>query len=119
MRPYIKDANIERIVDPEIQTYTPESLWRVLEIALQSVEPHATRRPTIAYILRELEDASIIENNASQYMASIQSLDSLCIPPNLDLKDFSKKEPMVFPLTLPFEPSPVFSETMTVAPDPR
>ncbi|CAM6100849.1 unnamed protein product [Calypogeia fissa] len=120
VRPYIKDANIEQIVDPEIQTYTSESLWRVLEIALQSVEPHSSRRPTTSYIVRELEDALIIENNASQYMASIQSLDSLCIPPNLDLKEFSKPaQPMSYPLTLPFEPSPVFSETMTGAPDPR
>lgn len=115
----IHDTNIQRIVDPEIQTYTPESLWRVVETALQSVEPHSARRPKMASVVRELEDALIIENNASQYMASIQSLDSLCIPPNIDLKDFSKQGPLSYPLSFPFEPSPVFSETMNVTPDPR
>ncbi|KAG6549668.1 hypothetical protein Mapa_008647 [Marchantia paleacea] len=105
VRPYIREGNIQPVIDPAIAaSYTTESLWRVIETALQSVEPQSSRRPTMADVVRELEDALIIESNASQYMASIQSLDTLCISAS-DIKP-----PSAFPLTFPFEPSPVFSD---------
>ncbi|XP_002979562.2 nodulation receptor kinase [Selaginella moellendorffii] len=98
-RPYIQDTNIEAIVDSSISSsYSPEAMWRVLEVAMLSVQPHSSRRPSMSDIVRELEDALIIENNASQFMASIDSNPS----------GLSKQ----------FDISPAFSETMG-SPDPR
>lgn len=61
-------------MDPTIKSqYHSESMWRVVEAALACTEPFATFRPSMSDIVRELEDALIIENNASEYMRSIES----------------------------------------------
>lgn len=76
-RPYIKEARIEEIVDPNIKgQYHSEAMWRIVEIASCSVEPVGSFRPNMIDIIRELEDALIIENNASEYMRSIESMGS-------------------------------------------
>ncbi|KAL9328525.1 hypothetical protein ACSQ67_003528 [Phaseolus vulgaris] len=54
--------------------YHAEAMWRVVEVALQCLEPFSAYRPNMVDIVRELEDALIIENNASEYMKSIDSL---------------------------------------------
>lgn len=65
---------MEEIVDPGIKGgYHAEALWRVVEVALACIEPYSAYRPCMADIVRELEDALIIENNASEYMKSIDS----------------------------------------------
>ena len=74
-KPFIRASKIEEIVDPGIKGgYHAEAMWRVVEVALQCVEPFSAHRPTMDDIVRELEDALIIENNASEYMKSIESL---------------------------------------------
>ncbi|KAI5071633.1 hypothetical protein GOP47_0013884 [Adiantum capillus-veneris] len=115
---HFKEANIQAIVDTSISaSYTPEAMWRVLEIALASVEPKGHVRPTMEDIIRELEDALIIENNASQYMASM-SIESLASA-RLSVSDINSTKPAPpAPLFYQFDPSPVFSETMG-SPDPR
>lgn len=61
-------------MDPGIKGgYHAEAMWRVVEIALSCIEPFSANRPSMADIVRELEDALIIENNASEYMKSIES----------------------------------------------
>ncbi|XP_057854218.1 nodulation receptor kinase isoform X1 [Cryptomeria japonica] len=108
-KPFIQDSNIDAIVDPVIRTsYVPEAMWRVVETAMTSVEPFSVRRPSMEDIVRELEDAFIIENNASQYMKSISgsfrfSMDPKSLPPVA---------------YTPNEPSSVFSETLG-SPHPR
>ncbi|KAL6636520.1 hypothetical protein ACP70R_024092 [Stipagrostis hirtigluma subsp. patula] len=72
--PYIREYKIEEIVDPGIKgQYCSEAMWRVLEVASVCTEPFSTFRPSMEDVLRELEDALIIENNASEYMRSIES----------------------------------------------
>nr|AAX53605.1 nodulation receptor kinase [Astragalus sinicus] len=74
-KPYIRASKVEEIVDPGIKGgYHAEAMWRVVEVALQCLEPYSTYRPCMVDIVRELEDALIIENNASEYMKSIDSL---------------------------------------------
>ncbi|XP_027190799.1 nodulation receptor kinase-like [Cicer arietinum] len=74
-KPYIRASKVEEIVDPGIKGgYHAEALWRVVEVALQCLEPFSAYRPCMVDIVRELEDALIIENNASEYMKSIDSL---------------------------------------------
>ncbi|OQU90117.1 hypothetical protein SORBI_3002G343100 [Sorghum bicolor] len=77
-KPYITEYKIEEMVDPGIKgQYCSEAMWRVLEVASVCTEPFSTFRPTMEDVLRELEDALIIENNASEYMRSIESTGTL------------------------------------------
>ncbi|XP_047325196.1 nodulation receptor kinase-like [Impatiens glandulifera] len=70
----IRNSRIEEIVDPSIKGgYHSEAMWRVVEVALACIEPYSAYRPCMADVVRELEDALIIENNASEYMKSISS----------------------------------------------
>ncbi|KAK9904354.1 hypothetical protein M0R45_000790 [Rubus argutus] len=74
---YIRESKIEEIVDPNIKgAYHAEAMWRVVEVALSCIEPFSAYRPGMADIVRELEDSLIIENNASEYMRSIESTGS-------------------------------------------
>lgn len=77
-KPYIREYRIEEIVDPGIKgQYCSEAMWRVLEVASVCTEPFSTFRPSMEDVVRELEDALIIENNASEYMRSIESTGTL------------------------------------------
>lgn len=61
-------------MDPKIKGgYHAEAMWRVVEVALACIETFSAYRPCMVDIVRELEDALIIENNASEYMKSIDS----------------------------------------------
>lgn len=74
-KPYIRASKIDEIVDPAIKGgYHAEAMWRVVETSLSCIEQFSVNRPSMADIVRELEDALIIENNASEYMRSIESL---------------------------------------------
>jgi hypothetical protein len=78
VKPYIREYKIEEIVDPGIKgQYCSEAMWRVIEVASVCTEPFSTFRPAMEDVLRELEDALIIENNASDYMRSIESTGTL------------------------------------------
>ncbi|KAK4712022.1 hypothetical protein R3W88_006535 [Solanum pinnatisectum] len=73
-KPLIRSSRVEEIVDPAIKGgYHGEALWRVVEVALACTETYSTYRPCMADIVRELEDALIIENNASEYLKSLDS----------------------------------------------
>uniref|UniRef100_A0A7N0TI90 non-specific serine/threonine protein kinase n=1 Tax=Kalanchoe fedtschenkoi TaxID=63787 RepID=A0A7N0TI90_KALFE len=73
-KPYIREQNIDELVDPNIRGgYHSEAMYRVVEVALACTEPYGAYRPAMADVVRELEDAFIIENNASEYMRSIDS----------------------------------------------
>ncbi|KAK8673876.1 hypothetical protein V6N13_112185 [Hibiscus sabdariffa] len=77
-KPFIRESKIDEIVDPNIKGgYHAEAMWRVVEAALACIEPFSAYRPCMDDIVRELEDALIIENNASEYMKSIDSIYSL------------------------------------------
>ncbi|KAJ8638159.1 hypothetical protein MRB53_012426 [Persea americana] len=69
---FFREARIEEIVDPTMKAgYHAEAMWRVVELALACIETLSAYRPCMDDIVRELEDAFIIENNASEYMKSI------------------------------------------------
>ncbi|KZV42271.1 nodulation receptor kinase-like [Dorcoceras hygrometricum] len=90
-KPHIKNSRVEEIVDPGIKgSYHAEAMWRIVEVALACIEPYSTYRPCMADIVRELEDAFIIENNASEYMKSIESWGS---------NRYSIERPIVIPST--------------------
>ncbi|KAL7231547.1 hypothetical protein ACSBR2_009734 [Camellia fascicularis] len=112
-KPYIRNSRIDEIVDPSIKGgYHAEAIWRVVEVALACIEPFSAYRPCMADIVRELEDALIIENNASEYMKSIDSFGGS--------NRFSIERTSVLPvLSTPTstEPSPILSQP--APPQPR
>ncbi|KAI7979914.1 Nodulation receptor kinase [Camellia lanceoleosa] len=112
-KPYIRNSRIDEIVDPSIKGgYHAEAMWRVVEVALACIEPFSAYRPCMADIVRELEDALIIENNASEYMKSIDSFGGS--------NRFSIERTSVLPVPLtptPTEPSPILSQP--APPQPR
>lgn len=112
-KPYIRNSRIDEIVDPSIKGgYHAEAMWRVVEVALACIEPFSAYRPCMADIVRELEDALIIENNASEYMKSIDSFGGS--------NRFSIERTSVLPVLstpTPTEPSPILSQP--APPQPR
>nr|ABY90094.1 receptor kinase [Casuarina glauca] len=115
-RPYIRESKIDEIVDPSIKGgYHAEAMWRVVEAALYCVEPYAAYRPTMADILRELEDALIIENNASEYMRSI---DSLGASNSSRFSIVMEKKAVLPPISSPSETQPVIPQGPS-PPQPR
>lgn len=105
---HARETNIDEIVDPSIKGgYHAEAMWRVVEMALLCIEPFSAYRPSMADIVRELEDSLIIENNASEYMRSIESSGSIV----LDRK-------IVIPSSTPTEASPVLTQPLP-PPEPR
>ncbi|CAB4314383.1 unnamed protein product [Prunus armeniaca] len=106
---YVRESKIEEIVDPNIKgAYHAEAMWRVVEVAVSCIEPFAASRPNMVEIVRELEDALIIENNASEYMRSIESFGS---------NRFSVVMERRIPSPSPSEPSPILSQM--APPEPR
>ncbi|CAA3015349.1 nodulation receptor kinase-like [Olea europaea var. sylvestris] len=103
-KPHIRNSRIEEIVDLNIKGgYHAEAMWRVVEVALACIEPYSAYRPCMADIVRELEDAFIIENNASEYMKSIESFGGS--------RRYSIERPIVIPQTpIPTEPSTVLMQ---------
>ncbi|PQP99870.1 nodulation receptor kinase [Prunus yedoensis var. nudiflora] len=106
---YVRESKIDEIVDPNIKgAYHAEAMWRVVEVAVSCIEPFAASRPNMVEIVRELEDALIIENNASEYMRSIESFGS---------NRFSVVMERRIPPPSPSEPSPIMSQM--APPEPR
>lgn len=108
-KPYIRESKIDEIVDPNIKgAYHAEAMWRVVEVALSCIEPFSAYRPGMADIVRELEDSLIIENNASEYMRSIESTGSNRFSIIMDRR---------IPPPTPSEPSTIL--TQMAPPEPR
>lgn len=110
-KPHIRNSKVEEIVDPGIKGgYHAEAMWRVVEVALSCIEPYSAYRPCMADIVRELEDAFIIENNASEYMKSIESFGGS--------NRYSIERPIIIPPTpIPTEASPIPMQPLP--PQPR
>ncbi|KAG6737202.1 hypothetical protein POTOM_059756 [Populus tomentosa] len=120
-KPYIRESRIDEIVDPGIKGgYHAEAMWRVVEVALVCIEPFSAYRPCMADIVRELEDALIIENNASEYMKSIDSLGGYSLGgSNRFSIPTDKKIALSPPAPTPPDPSPPIN-TQALAPlEPR
>ncbi|KAL5556683.1 hypothetical protein UlMin_038919 [Ulmus minor] len=108
---YVREQKIDEIVDPSIKGgYHAEAMWRVVETAMLCIEPFSANRPSMADIVRELEDALIIENNASEYMRSIESFSGSII---------MERKIAALPSTpTPTEASPILTQNLA-PPEPR
>ncbi|KAJ8769391.1 hypothetical protein K2173_002595 [Erythroxylum novogranatense] len=119
-KPFIRESRIDEIVDLNIKGgYHVEAMWRVVEVALACIEPFSAYRPCMADIVRELEDALIIENNASEYMKSIDSIGGYSLGgSNRFSIALDKKIPLSPPAPTPPEPSPINTQVLA-PPEPR
>ncbi|XP_028803942.1 putative leucine-rich repeat receptor-like serine/threonine-protein kinase At2g19230 [Neltuma alba] len=62
IQPKIESADIEGIVDPRLAAeFSLNSTWKAVEVAMSCVLPPPTQRPTISYILRELQECLALE----------------------------------------------------------
>lgn len=114
-KPYIRDSKIDEVVDPSIKGgYLVEAMWRVVEVALTCIEPYAAYRPSMVDILRELDEALIIETNASEYMRSIDSMGTSSNRFSIVME----KKIAVTSSSSPSEPSPLMPQCPS-PPQPR
>ncbi|KAB5547461.1 hypothetical protein DKX38_010867 [Salix brachista] len=112
-KPYIRESRIDEIVDPSIKGgYHAEAMWRVVEVALVCTEPFSAYRPCMADIVRELEDALIIENNASEYMKSIDSLGGYSLGGSNRFSIPTDKKALSPPAPTPPDPSPIKTQAL-------
>ena len=59
---HIKNGDIQGIIDPSLRNdYDIQSMWKIAEKALNCVQPHGHMRPSISEVLKEIQDAIIIE----------------------------------------------------------
>ncbi|XP_028803959.1 probable LRR receptor-like protein kinase At1g51890 [Neltuma alba] len=62
IQPKIESGDIEGIVDPRLAAeFSLNSTWKAVEVAMSCVLPPPTQRPTISYILRELQECLALE----------------------------------------------------------
>lgn len=85
---------------------------------LPCLEPFSTYRPNMTDIVRELEDALIIENNVAEYMRSIESIGIGGVGNGSSRYLSCERKPLP-PIQNPIEPSPGYSEIILTAPQPR
>lgn len=55
--------DIDSVLDPAIKASHPnmEAVWKVAEVAMQSVEPKGIHRPTMSNVVQELQGALTME----------------------------------------------------------
>lgn len=55
-------GDLHEIVDPRLQSdYSVESMWKVVEVAMTSVEPKGGHRPDMQEVVQELREAVAME----------------------------------------------------------
>ena len=55
-------GNLQEIVDQDLQSdYSLDSMWKVIEVAMASVEPKEGWRPNMQEVVQELREAALIE----------------------------------------------------------
>lgn len=63
VRNCLHTSNIESILDPVVKSCHPNmnSVWKVAEVAIQSVEPKGMHRPFMRDVVQELREAIVLE----------------------------------------------------------
>ncbi|KAK4478619.1 hypothetical protein RD792_014108 [Penstemon davidsonii] len=61
---HIESGDIQGIIDPALHEYDIQSMWKIAEKALMCVQPHGNMRPSISEVIKEIQDALVIEKGA-------------------------------------------------------
>ncbi|KAJ3709231.1 hypothetical protein LUZ61_012936 [Rhynchospora tenuis] len=71
---HIENGNIYAIIDPAMEkTYNIQSVWKIAEIALMCVKLRRTERPSISEVLKEIQEAILIEQTGTN--SQVESID--------------------------------------------
>lgn len=63
---HIESGDIQGIIDPSLlDEYDIQSMWKIEEKALMCVLPHGHMRPSISEVLKDIQDAIVIEREAA------------------------------------------------------
>ncbi|KAJ4704831.1 Kinase-like protein [Melia azedarach] len=63
---HIESGDIQGIIDRSLQDeYDIQSMWKIAEKALMCVQPHGHTRPSISEVLKDIQDAILIEREAA------------------------------------------------------
>ena len=63
---HIESGDIQGIIDPMIRDeYDIQAMWKIAEKALMCVQPHGNMRPSISEVLKDVQDAILIEREAA------------------------------------------------------
>ncbi|KAI3520226.1 hypothetical protein L1887_09515 [Cichorium endivia] len=59
---HIENGDIQGIIDPALgDDYDIQSMWKIAEKALMCVQPHANMRPSMSEVIKEIQDAIVVE----------------------------------------------------------
>ncbi|GAB4856734.1 hypothetical protein Ancab_014648 [Ancistrocladus abbreviatus] len=61
---HIESGDLQGIVDPSLGEYSTQSMWKIAEKALLCVKPHGYMRPSISEVLKDIQDAILLEREA-------------------------------------------------------
>jgi hypothetical protein len=88
VRTHLRAGAINDVIDKAFHNdYNMESMWKVAEIAIMSIEPCSVNRPTITQVVSNLREAIIIESsvepsyNTSSDMSNSRLLQSASATP--------------------------------------
>ncbi|KAL5742865.1 hypothetical protein ACOSP7_029597 [Xanthoceras sorbifolium] len=63
---HIESGDIQGIIDPLLRDeYDIQSMWKIAEKALMCVQPHGHMRPSISDVLKDIQDAILIERETA------------------------------------------------------
>ncbi|KAJ4772174.1 Leucine-rich repeat protein kinase family protein [Rhynchospora pubera] len=92
-REHIESGNIHGIIDKSLEpTYDIQSIWKVAEVALMCVKPRGLERPSISEVLKEIQEAILIEQKVAT--SRVESIDMFArkpprFSPDLDISNSS------------------------------
>ncbi|KAJ3680856.1 hypothetical protein LUZ60_015345 [Juncus effusus] len=87
-RTHIESGNINAIIDQSLdKSFDIQSIWKIAEIAMMCVKPKGIQRPNISEILKEIQEAILIEKRMFGESVDVIGNKSLGSSANLDSFD--------------------------------
>jgi hypothetical protein len=77
VKPHLEAGAIHNIIDKALgDNYKLESIWKVAEIAVMSIQPFGVNRPTMRQVVIDLREAIAMETSMQYYDGSSISMQS-------------------------------------------
>ncbi|XP_077239571.1 putative LRR receptor-like serine/threonine-protein kinase At1g67720 [Tasmannia lanceolata] len=96
---HVESGNIQGIIDPLLHTdFDIQSVWKITEKAMMCVQPYGRMRPSISEVLKEIQEAILIERGGSELgegNSDTISRTSAHSPINVGSREFPEAEPFV------------------------
>jgi hypothetical protein len=77
VKPHVEAGDINNIIDKAMgDNYKLESIWKVAEIAVMSIQLHGVNRPTMRQVVSDLREAIEMETSMQSYDGSSITMQS-------------------------------------------